>query len=77
MEQREWQQQQRRIQDELVGHLIERVSTDAYPSSTMLDLIEQSMGPDHVGDYAEALMEKIRQDEYPSFALIDRVRGLL
>ena len=77
MEQREWQQQQRKIRDELVTGLIERISTDPYPSTTMLDLVEQSMGPDHVGDYAEVLMEKIRQDQYPSMALIDRVRGLL
>ena len=77
MEDQEWRQQQRKIQDELVTGLIERISADPYPSSTMLDLIEQSMGPDHVGGYAEALMEKIRQDQYPSMALIDRVRGLL
>jgi hypothetical protein len=43
----------------------------------MLDPIEQSMGLNHVEQYAEALMDKIEQDQYPSLALIDRVRGLL
>lgn len=76
MEDQEWQQRKQEIQHELVGHLIERVSDDAYPSTTMLDLIEQSMRPEDVSDYAEALMEKIRQDRYPSIALLDRVRAL-
>lgn len=77
MDQQEWHQLQQENRNELVGHLIERVSNDTYPSTTMLDLIEQSMGPDDVGDYVEALMEKIRQDEYPSYALINRVRLLI
>ena len=77
MNPQEWQQQQEEIRSALVEHLIERVSQDTYPSTTMLDLIEESMGPDHVGDYAQALMDKIEQDQYPSFALINRVRALL
>ncbi|QIX27071.1 hypothetical protein ncot_11045 [Nocardioides sp. JQ2195] len=77
MEPQEWQQQQREIRDALVGHLIDRISRDTYPSTTMLDMIEQSMGPEHVAAYAEALMDKIRQDEFPSLALIDRVSGLV
>lgn len=76
MEPQEWQQLQQEMRRVFVGQLIERVSQDNYPSSTMLDVIEESMGPEDVGDYAEVLMEKIRQDTYPSFALIDRVRAL-
>ena len=43
----------------------------------MLDLIEQSMGLNHVEQYAQALMDKIEQDQFPSLALMDRVRALL
>jgi hypothetical protein len=77
MDAREWQARQQEIRDNFVAHLIERVSKDRYPSTTMLDLIEQSMGPEHVDDYAQALIDKIEQDEFPSFALMDRVRSLL
>jgi len=73
----EWQEQQEAIRDRFVENLIERVSGDPYPSTTMLDLIEQSMGLNHVEQYAQALMDKIEQDQYPSLALIDRLRGLL
>ncbi|WP_426244321.1 hypothetical protein [Nocardioides sp. LHG3406-4] len=77
MEQREWQQVRHEVQHQLVGHLLERVGEDAYPSSTMLDLIEETIGPDDVADYAEVLMQKIRQDKYPSLDLLKRVHGLI
>jgi hypothetical protein len=70
----EWQEQQDELRRELVGHLLEKVAGDTFPSTTMLDLIEQSLGPDEVSQYVDVLMDKIRQDTYPSFALIDRVR---
>lgn len=77
MDPQEWQQQQQEIRDDFVTHLIERVSKDPYPSTTMLDLIEQSMAPDHVRQYAQALIDKIEQDQFPSLALMNRVRALL
>ena len=73
----EWQEQQQEIRATFVENLIQRVSRDPYPSTTMLDLIEESMELDHVEQYAQALIDKIEQDEYPSLALIDRVRALL
>jgi hypothetical protein len=77
MEPQQWQEQRQEIQHELVEHLIDRVSKDTYPSTTMLNLIEQSLRPEDVGAYVDVLMEKIRQDQYPSFALIDRVRAYI
>ena len=62
---------------ELVATLLDKVKNDRYPSTTMLDLIEQSMGPDNVEQYAEALLDKIKQDQFPSVALMDRLRALL
>ena len=74
MELQEWQQQQEEMRRDFVGQLLDRVEKDTYPSTTMLDLIEQSMGPEEVSRYATVLMEKIRQDDYPSFDLVNRVR---
>lgn len=77
MNPQEWQEQQQEIRHAFVGDLIERVSSDPYPSTTMLDLIEESMGPEEVGEYARALMDKISQDDFPSLDLMNRVRALL
>ncbi|MDP3967660.1 MAG: hypothetical protein Q8Q02_05220 [Nocardioides sp.] len=74
MKAQEWQEKQEEMRREVVAHLLERVAKDTYPSTTMLDLIEQSMGPEDVEQYVDVLMEKVTQDQYPSYALIDRLR---
>jgi hypothetical protein len=77
MNPQEWQEQQQEMRRAFVGHLIERVSRDPYPSSTMLDLIEQSMGLEEVEQYAQTLLDKISQDQFPSLDLMNRIRALL
>jgi hypothetical protein len=66
------QEQDARAQ--LVQLLLGKVSEDAYPSTTMLDLIEEIVTADDRGDYIEVLWEKVRDDTYPSLALMTRLR---
>jgi hypothetical protein len=54
--------------------LLDKVRADPYPSVTVLDMIEQRLGPDDVQEYTEVLMEKIEADTYPSF---DQLRRLM
>jgi len=61
---------------ELLGLLLEKVDADPYPSSTMMDIIEDLLGPDEVAAYARVLMAKIRADQFPSLDLINRVAAL-
>jgi hypothetical protein len=70
-------QQQDETRQELLGLLLDKVAADPYPSTTMLDLIEEFLGPDDVADYAGVLMDKIRNDQFPSLGLMNRVRQLL
>lgn len=62
--------------DELLSFLLERIESDRYPSSSMMDLVEELLGPEDVEDYATVLMAKVRQDEFPSLAMLHRVRAL-
>ncbi|MDH2415870.1 hypothetical protein [Nocardioides sp. CER19] len=64
------------VHHELVTLLIEKVRRDPYPSTTMMDLIEEILAPEDVPAYAGVLMEKIRNDEFPSIDLMARVRDL-
>jgi hypothetical protein len=57
----------------LLDVLLEKVAEDAYPSSTMLNLIEQLLEPDDVAAYAEVLMQKIRDENYPSVSVMRRL----
>ncbi len=61
---------------ELLHLLLQKVDEDPYPSTTMLDLIEEMLTPDDVPTYAQTLMEKISADSFPSLSLIERVKAL-
>ena len=61
---------------ELLRILLTNVQRDRFPSSTMMDLIEQLMGPDERAIYAQVLMEKIQGDRHPSYSMMQRVLAL-
>jgi hypothetical protein len=62
------------IRDRLVAFLLEKVHGVEYPSTTHLDLIEQSIPCHMVPEYLELLMEKVQQDSYPSIPMLRRIR---
>ena len=59
---------------EMVRLLLGKVANDTYPSTTMLDLIEEVVTDDERGEYIQVLWEKVRDDTYPSLALMTRLR---
>lgn len=56
----------------LLSLLLQKVKEDTYPSSTMLDLIEDLVTPADIASYVGVLMEKIHNDTYPSSSLMQR-----
>jgi hypothetical protein len=60
---------------EVLDILMEKVEADPYPSTTMMDTIEQMLRPEDVAAYAEILMDKIRADRFPSIDMLARVRA--
>lgn len=65
-------------QARLLEILMERVRSDRYPSSQLLDRIEAAFWtPDQVTEYVDMLLEKIDETWYPSGQLLDRVQRLL
>jgi hypothetical protein len=60
------------VREQVLDLLLEKVAKDRYPSSAMLDDIEQLLTPWRREDYAEVLMDKIRSDRFPSRSLIQR-----
>jgi hypothetical protein len=58
--------------------LMERVRTDRYPSSQLLDRIEASFWTaEQVTQYIDMLLDKANQSWYPSKQLLDRIQRLL
>lgn len=65
------------VRERLVEFLIEKVREDAYPSTTHLDLIEQSIPRHMIPEYLAVLMDKVEQDRFPSIPMLHRVRRVL
>ena len=67
---------QEEVRSRTLQLLLDKVHADTYPSSTMLDIVEQLLSPQDVGDYAEVLWAKIEGENYPSYALVQRLIDL-
>ena len=64
------------IRRELLNVALTLVENDRYPSVTMMDLVEQLMGPDERAIYVEVLLDKIRRDRRPSIPMMRRLMAL-
>jgi hypothetical protein len=59
---------------QLVKLLLGKVRQDTYPSTTMMDLIEEMVTEEDRGAYIAVLWEKVKDDTYPSLDLMTRLR---
>jgi hypothetical protein len=64
------------IRDAILDILMRRVAQDRFPSSAMLDQIEQILTPWRYRDYVDILISKISSDRYPSRPLLCRLLRL-
>jgi len=62
---------------ELVATLLEKIKEDNYPSTTMLDLVEELLTPEEMPAYVVFLQERVRNERYPSIPLLQRLTALL
>ena len=65
------------IRRQLLELLLTKVEQDTYPSSTMLDLIEELLTDQEIPAYVLLLQDKIRQDRFPSISLMKRLKDLV
>lgn len=62
---------------ELLGSLMQKLEEDRFPSTTMLDTIEELLTPDDLPAYVQALTKRVKSEQYPSIPMIDRLRNLI
>lgn len=72
MPQDEFEDTRRRLLKTLMG----KAKNDRFPSTTMLDTIEELLHAEDVPEYTDLLLERIEDDTYPSTAMIARLRDL-
>ena len=64
------------VREEVLDVLLDKIRTDRYPSSTMMDDVERILTPWRRQDYADVLLEKVRENRYPSRSMIQRLLRL-
>jgi hypothetical protein len=62
---------------ELLTTLLQKVQNDAYPSTTMLDMIETLLTAEEQPTYVVLLQDKLRDERYPSMPLLNRLARLV
>ena len=67
---------QAQLQQMFARILLARVRQDQYPSTTQMNLLEQSLPPDMLEDYVNVLFEKVLTDPVPSIPMLKRIQRL-
>ena len=61
----------------LVSTLLQKIENDPYPSSTMLDMVEELLTPEEIPAYIVLLQDRLRQDRFPSIPMLKRLKDLI
>jgi hypothetical protein len=59
----------------LLRSLMRKLEADPYPSSTMMDMVEELLTPDDVEPYVKLLLDRIDNDNFPSISMLHRVEN--
>ena len=58
------------VRAQMLETLMQKAVADQYPSSTMLDMIEES-SPPTTPAYVEELLGRVRSDQFPSIPMLN------
>ncbi len=61
----------------LLEALLQKVDDETYPSTEMLDLIEDLLTPEETAEYVDFLVQRVTEENYPSIPLLRRVAKLV
>jgi hypothetical protein len=61
----------------LVATLLQKIAEDRYPSTTMLNLVEQLLTEEEQPAYVQFLQQRLRDDRFPSIPMLDRLVKLV
>ena len=64
---------QARLRNALTGVLLDKIRQDRFPSTTMMDLVEQNLDESQLSAYGQVLLDKIVDDRFPSYDMIKRL----
>jgi hypothetical protein len=56
--------------------LLEKIRADQHPSTTQMNMLEQSLPPELVREYLNVLLEKVITDQTPSIPMLTRIQRI-
>jgi hypothetical protein len=65
------------VRAEMLEALLQKVGGDRFPSSTMLNWIEELLTPEDVPIYVELLLDRVRSENFPSIPMLARIKRLV
>jgi hypothetical protein len=65
------------LQDQFAEVLLERISSDRYPSGTHMDILEAVAGPEMRVAFILHLLDRIEADSHPSIPMMHRAVRLI
>jgi hypothetical protein len=63
----------RDLQARYYAYLLDRVRADRYPSTAMLNMIEQGGNDEERAELVDLLIEKAEDDRFPSIPMLQRL----
>lgn len=64
------------VQTALSRFLLEKIRADKYPSSTQMNMLEQTLPPQLTREYVNVLLEKVITDQTPSIPMLKRIQRI-
>jgi hypothetical protein len=61
----------------LLEALLQKVNDETYPSTQLLDLIEELLAPEETAAYVAFLVQRVNEETYPSMPLLRRIAALV
>ena len=65
------------LTEQFAETLLERISSENYPSSTQMDMLEAIAPPEVLVQYALHLMDRVASEQYPSVDMLKRTQRVI
>jgi hypothetical protein len=56
--------------------LLEKIRADKHPSTTQMNMLEQTLPPELIREYLNVLLEKVITDKTPSIPMLSRIQRI-
>lgn len=61
------------VRDLVLAALLDKIAGDRFPSTTMMDQVEDLLTPARLGQYVKILLDKVHNDRFPSSDILQRL----